>query len=322
MVLCALNSVVAGFRSVAWRLQMYPIMIRIRFHGRGGHGTKTASRIVGTAAFLAGYQAQDSPVYGAERRGAAVVAFTRIDSHPILERGVIEQPDLIVLADETLLNTPDAHVLAHQDSASAIFLNTADDKSLIRQYGIVPPVVSSDLTQLTLNTLGTAAALSAGMAAAAARMIGLVTHEQLVEALREELLQLHLSDELIEKNVQIATEVFRQLAAVDIRPKDIPVTAGMATVGYDDPLLGTPSVLDVGNARRRQTGSWRFERPVIDTDICTRCGLCFVRCPDGAIALDEEGYPVIDYDHCKGCMICRQICPVQGVLTEKETHAW
>ena len=31
-------------------------MIRIRFHGRGGHGIKTASRIVGTAAFLAGYQ--------------------------------------------------------------------------------------------------------------------------------------------------------------------------------------------------------------------------------------------------------------------------
>ena len=56
-------------------------MIRIRFHGRGGHGVKTASRIVGTAGFLAGFECQDSPVYGAERRGAAVTAFTA-QRHP------------------------------------------------------------------------------------------------------------------------------------------------------------------------------------------------------------------------------------------------
>jgi pyruvate ferredoxin oxidoreductase gamma subunit len=42
-------------------------MIQIRFHGRGGHGVKTASRIVGTAAFLAGFQAQDSRIYDSRR---------------------------------------------------------------------------------------------------------------------------------------------------------------------------------------------------------------------------------------------------------------
>jgi pyruvate ferredoxin oxidoreductase gamma subunit len=46
------------------------IMLRIRFHGRGGQGMKTASRIVGTAAFHEGYYAQDAPIYGAERCGA------------------------------------------------------------------------------------------------------------------------------------------------------------------------------------------------------------------------------------------------------------
>ena len=83
-------------------------MIRIRFHGRGGHGIKTASRILGTAAFMTGYQVQDSPVYGAERRGAAIAAYTRIDQEPILERGVIDQPDVIVLGDETLFDDPGA----------------------------------------------------------------------------------------------------------------------------------------------------------------------------------------------------------------------
>jgi pyruvate ferredoxin oxidoreductase gamma subunit len=53
-------------------------MIRVRFHGRGGQAMKTASRIVGTAALLHGFIAQDSPVYGAERRGAPMTAYVRI----------------------------------------------------------------------------------------------------------------------------------------------------------------------------------------------------------------------------------------------------
>ena len=89
-------------------------MIRVRFHGRGGHGVKTASRILGTAAFRAGYQAQDSPIYGAERRGAPVAAFTRISDEPILERGIIESPEIIVVADETLIHDPAAAVFAGQ----------------------------------------------------------------------------------------------------------------------------------------------------------------------------------------------------------------
>ena len=302
-------------------------MIRIRFHGRGGHGTKTASRIVGTAAFLAGYQAQDSPVYGAERRGAAVVAFTRIDSQTILERGVIEQPDLIVLADETLLDTADANVLANQQTASAIFINTENADRLRDQRDIAPPVVALDITTLTLEALGSASALSAGLSAAAARMTGMIAHEQLVAAMREEFSHLHLGSDLIEKNVTVADSVFAQVEPIKIRPSEERVgekraRLAMAEVRADNPVLATPSVLHAGNAVARQTGSWRVERPVVDRDICTRCGLCFVRCPDGAIALDDEGFPVIDYDHCKGCMICQQICPLRAIESEKETRAW
>ena len=55
-------------------------MIRIRFHGRGGHGIKTASRIHGRTAFISGYQVQDSPVYGRS------VAGTRSPPMPGLTR--------------------------------------------------------------------------------------------------------------------------------------------------------------------------------------------------------------------------------------------
>ncbi|MCH5377734.1 MAG: 2-oxoacid:acceptor oxidoreductase family protein [Planctomycetes bacterium] len=297
-------------------------MIRIRFHGRGGHGTKTASRIIGTAAFLAGYQAQDSPFYGAERRGAAVVAFTRIDRQPILERGLIEQPDYIVLADETLLDAPDAQVLANQEFASGLFINTENPQPLIERYAIRPQVVACDLTTLTLEILGSASALSSGLAAAAAAMSGRIPLDHLIVAIREEFSELHLEQEEVEKNVTVAGKVFQQIEPVTLQSGGKLPATRMAKVSYDPPLISTPSVLHVGNAVARRTGSWRVERPVIDPDICTRCGLCFVRCPDGAIALDEDGFPVIDYDHCKGCMICQQICPLRAIRSTKETRAW
>ncbi len=298
-------------------------MIRLRFHGRGGHGVKTASRIVGTAAFLAGYQVQDSPIYGAERRGAAVAAFTRISEMSIRERGVITQPDVIIVGDETLLDDAAAGVLSGQESASAVFVNAASADSFGEKYSISAPVVVSDVTGLTLESLGRASALSAGLGAAAARLIGIVDEEQLSDAVREELAYVDVAVDLIEKNVQIASDVFHSLAPVALKETEFSADKQMHSMAYDEPLRSAPSILTTGNAAARHTGSWRVERPEIDYDRCTRCGICFVRCPDGAIALDERGYPVIDYDHCKGCMICWDQCPVRGAIEKKkEVRAW
>jgi len=296
-------------------------MIRVRFHGRGGHGVKTASRVLGTAAFLAGRQVQDSPVYGAERRGAAIVAFTRIGEEPILERGVITQPDLVIVADETLFADKAAGVLAGQEGASALFVNTGAEEALA-EYRIAVPVQCLNVTARTLEVLGRASALSAGLAAVAARMVGFISEADLVGALEEELAYLHLPTDVIEKNIVLSRDVFEAVSVVDFQAPAPPREQQLATIVADDLIVATPSILDPGNAVKRMTGTWRVERPVIDREVCTRCGLCVVRCPDGAVALDEDGYPVIDYDHCKGCMICNDICPIVAVDSEKETQAW
>ncbi len=78
-------------------------MIQVRFHGRGGQGAKIASRILGRSGFLSGMFAQDFAVFGAERRGAPVISFTRLSTASIDERGPIERPNLIVVMDDTLL---------------------------------------------------------------------------------------------------------------------------------------------------------------------------------------------------------------------------
>jgi pyruvate ferredoxin oxidoreductase gamma subunit len=298
-------------------------MIRVRFHGRGGHGVKTAARILGTAAFLAGRHVQDSPIYGAERRGAPVAAFARISDEPILERGVIDRPDLIVVADETLFRDDPATVLAGQQYAAGIFVNCSDPQ---RFRGQIAPTIRSiafDITAANLAKLGRPSALSAGLGAAAARLISLVGEDQLVQATREELAEIGVAEETIERNVEVAREVFASLPPLDFPRLEESVSRERnANVVYDGPVRGAPSIRHAGNAALRRTGAWRLERPTVDREICTRCGLCFVQCPDGAIALDGEGYPIIDYDHCKGCLICQHVCPMAAIQAQTEVAAW
>ncbi|MDH5442795.1 MAG: pyruvate ferredoxin oxidoreductase subunit gamma [Candidatus Hadarchaeaceae archaeon] len=78
-------------------------MIEIRFHGRGGQGAVTAARLLAEAAFAEGKYSQALPFFGAERRGAPVLAFTRIDSRPIRIRTQIYEPDYVVVLDPSLL---------------------------------------------------------------------------------------------------------------------------------------------------------------------------------------------------------------------------
>src|SRR5512135_1575940 len=100
-------------------------MYRIRFHGRGGQGMKTASRILGTAFFLAGFEVQDAPRYGAERRGAPIFAYVRASRQPINERGIVRRPDLVIVADETLVTVPAAGVLSGIAGHTVLLLASA-----------------------------------------------------------------------------------------------------------------------------------------------------------------------------------------------------
>ena len=98
-------------------------MIEIRIHGRGGQGNVAAAELLSIAAFKDGKYAQAFPSFGAERIGAPVQAFVRIDDKKVRTREDVRTPDYLIVQDYFLIETvpvleglkPDGLILVNAD---------------------------------------------------------------------------------------------------------------------------------------------------------------------------------------------------------------
>ena len=103
-------------------------MYEIRLHSRGGQGGVTAAKLIAYAAFLDGKYATATPLYGAERRGAPVVSFIRIDDEPIRVYSQIRNPNLVIVLDESIMELvdvlsglkPDGEVLVNSQKGTEV----------------------------------------------------------------------------------------------------------------------------------------------------------------------------------------------------------
>jgi len=67
------------------------------------------------------------------------------------------------------------------------------------------------------------------------------------------------------------------------------------------------------------TGDWKTYMPVRDLEKCTKCLLCVLFCPDGAIHWNAgKGDIEFDYNFCKGCGICTNECPTKAIEMKLE----
>ncbi|MDH3233298.1 MAG: 2-oxoacid:acceptor oxidoreductase family protein [Alphaproteobacteria bacterium] len=299
-------------------------MYRIRFHGRGGQGIKTASRILGTAFFLEGYEVQDAPRYGAERRGAPIFAYVRAANDPINERGVITQPDLVVVVDDSLVPVPAAGVLVGLGDESVLLIDSAEPPETwnrrlnVAARVIILPAASAgaEVTQAGAECAG-----------AAARLVGVIARASLEAAVRQELAD--MPGAVVESTARAALSAFDSMAAEEgvitegtlasARDYAVPDWIEMPV---DDVSLSGPAVHGGATSVQVRTGLWRTMRPVIDYERCRRCNwVCGSFCPDNAISVAEDGRPIIDLDHCKGCMICVAQCPPHAIEAIPEVDA-
>ncbi len=287
---------------------------------------KTASRILGAAFFRAGYEVQDAPRYGAERRGAPMLAYVRAARQPINERGEMPHPDLVVVADDTLIGVPAAGVLQGLDDDTVLLIESAEPAQTWRQRLAVNSTILR-LPEPAAPGRGELHFVGAACAGAAARLVGEIERHALAEAVTDELSP--LGADVVEENRRIALSAYDRMApehgAVGER-HDAATNADTGVNWVDLPFeiadKSAPVIHAALTSVHVRTGLWRTMRPVIDYDRCRKCWwVCSTFCPDNAIRVTEEGRPEIDYDHCKGCMICVAQCPPHAIGAIPEAEA-
>ncbi|MCP8307458.1 MAG: 2-oxoacid:acceptor oxidoreductase family protein [archaeon] len=127
-------------------------MIEIRWHGRGGQGAVTATELLAKAAVKQGLKAQAFAMFGPERRGSPVVAFTRIDKEPIEVRSHIYEPDIVVTLDPTIINIVD--VSAGLKPKGTLVINSKFSPKELKKSFSNFRISAVDATSIALQRLG------------------------------------------------------------------------------------------------------------------------------------------------------------------------
>lgn len=297
-------------------------MYEIRFHGRGGQGGRMAAEAYALAAFLEGNYAVSFPFFGAERRGAPVRAFTRVDDKKIRIKTQVYQPDYVVVLDETLIETED--VLEGLKENGMVIINTAKKPEEVR---LSKPVrcATVDATSIALEILGRPITNTA-ILGAIAKATGKVSIESIEKAIIEKF-GARLGKEAGEKNAKAARVAYEQTLvgmsqggkAFIPRKKWLPDVNEMPIGGAIGTMQTEAGLVGIGSFIENKTGDWRTFMPIIDKEKCIGCKLCWFYCPEGCIKM-VDGKADVDYDYCKGCGICANECPVKAIEMKREVR--
>ncbi len=126
-------------------------MIEIRIHGRGGQGNVAAAELLSIAAFKDGKFAQAFPSFGAERIGAPVQAFVRIDDRKVRTREDVRTPDYLIVQDYFLIETVPVLEGLKPDGLIVVNANEPPEKLNIKTTATV---VTIPATEIALEIIG------------------------------------------------------------------------------------------------------------------------------------------------------------------------
>jgi pyruvate ferredoxin oxidoreductase gamma subunit len=178
-------------------------LIEIRWHGRGGQGAVTSAELLAKAAINEGKYAQAFPAFGAERRGAPVLAFDRVSSEaPIRVRAEITSPNVVVVLDSTLLRV--VNVTAGLNEKGTLVINSRKTLSEVKtDFGNKWRLAVIDATKIAREVLGVPI-VNTTMLGALLKATSIVKLESLYEPLRERF------GRLAERNIQAMESAFNE----------------------------------------------------------------------------------------------------------------
>lgn len=158
----------------------------IRWHGRGGQGAVTSSKILADAGFRSGFAGVTAaPSFGAERRGAPITASTRLADEPIRVLSQVTEPDIVVVLDESLMTV--ANATGGLKPGGTLIVNTTRPASEFDVRDDIR-VVTADVTgaaQAAGVVVGGTPMVNTAVLGSIAAATGLVTMESLEAAIAE-----------------------------------------------------------------------------------------------------------------------------------------
>ena len=182
-------------------------MTEILWHGRGGQGAFTAAKLLGAAYSIEAqnHYALAFPSFGPERRGAPILAFTKLDQKQIGDRSQIKKADYTVFLDDTLFSSSAFNEIKQ---GGKILVNTKKTANDLKTQGFsdqqIESLVLFDADSIALQILKMPVTNTAMLSLLAA-LSGVVTPDDLKSSIK-----LYMAPKLYEKNAAIVDAVFAQ----------------------------------------------------------------------------------------------------------------
>jgi pyruvate ferredoxin oxidoreductase gamma subunit len=184
-------------------------MMEVRWHSRAGQGAVTAAETLASAALREGKHVQAFPEFGPERMGAPLRAFNRISPNPIRVHGVVEEANVVIVVDPSLLGAipveanvaPDGVILANTT------MSVAEVYQLLTLNG--QQLACLDATQIAVDCFGMQKP-NTPMLGAIARVTGLVTLNTLLVEV-EESFSKKFSPQVVKGNLNAVQRAYEEV---------------------------------------------------------------------------------------------------------------
>jgi 2-oxoacid:acceptor oxidoreductase gamma subunit (pyruvate/2-ketoisovalerate family) len=185
------------------------LLVEVRWHGRGGQGIVTVSRLLAHAALLDGKFVQAFPEFGPERRGAPVTGYTRISDEPISIHSHIYTPNIVVIVDPTLIGQIDVTKGLVEDGT--VVANTEREPQELRETLKIEEakVYTVNAVRIALDVLGRPI-YNTAMLGALVKASSLVSLESLSKVVME-----RFPGTVGEKNVAVIKKAYEEAKGIE-----------------------------------------------------------------------------------------------------------
>ncbi|MEK6677512.1 MAG: 2-oxoacid:acceptor oxidoreductase family protein [Planctomycetota bacterium] len=222
-------------------------MTELTILGRGGQGGVTLAKLIAAAYFRRGKFVQAFGVYAAERSGAPLQAYVRIDDAEITNHNQVRHPNHVAVLDRTLIAP---QVVVGQKPGGWLILNSPNPPEAFS--GMLPGrrVATVDATGIALaNGLGTRTLpiVNTTMLGAVLAVLGLVVEDVQVALGEVKLAGANVSAAMAAFEGVRAATLSGEATAVAGRTRESPTMSL-----FDDTVGATPTLT---------TGTWASQRP-------------------------------------------------------------